>query len=134
MISDIFQVRANATREVVEIVRENLRRESTQQQGESKKMIDELEAEFNEDQVIASCTAVEPHSERQLKQLSENLSKRRDWLLDNQPIEIEAITMRPERRPKNKEETLKELLSEDYEYVDQYDNDDNEGRGHTAFP
>ena len=128
MISDIFQVRANATREVVEIVRENLRRESTQQQGESKKMIDELEAEFNEDQVI------EPHSERQLKQLSENLSKRRDWLLDNQPIEIEAITMRPERRPKNKEETPKELLSEDYEYVDQYDNDDNEGRGHTAFP
>ena len=58
MISDIFQVRANATREVVEIVRENLRRTSTQQQAESKKMIDKLEAEFNEDQVIVSRTAI----------------------------------------------------------------------------
>ena len=124
MIADIFQVRANAAREVMEIVRENLRRESSLQQAESQKILDDLEAEFDNEQIAASRAAVELHSDRQLKQLSENLSKKREWLLENQPTEVEALTMRPERRTTKKNEIPKELLSEDEEYVDDYAEED----------
>ena len=126
MRADIFQVRANAAREVMKIVRESLRRDSTLQQAESKNILEGLEEEFSEQQIAASRAAVELHSDRHLKQLSENLSSRREWLIDNQPTEIEAITMRPERRSSKKSETPKELLSEDDEYDDYYADDDDE--------
>ena len=126
MVSDIFQVRANASREVMEIVRENLRRESSLQQVESQQILDDLEAEFDAEQVSASRAAVELHSSRHLKQLSESLSKRREWLLENQPTEVEAITMRPERRSTKTNETPKELLSDEDDddadvYADEYE-------------
>ena len=118
MVYDIFQVRSNASREVMEIVREHLRADSTDQYARSTKIINDLEKGFDEDQLTESRAAMDIHSTRNLNLLSESLSKRREWLVENQPTEVEAITMCPEKRKLTKPKTPEELLSDDDQYHD----------------
>ena len=118
MVAEIYQVRSNAAREIMDIVRDHTRADSNRQYQESCKIMEELEAEFDDEQIRASKSAMNIHSERNLNHLSESLTKRREWLIDNQPTEIEALTMRPERRRTDKIDTPKELVSEDDDYLD----------------
>ena len=112
-VYDIFQVRANASREIMEIVREHLRSDSIDQYQRSLRIIQELEDEFDADQIASSRAAIDLHAKRNLAHLSESLSKRREWLVENQPSEVEALTMRLEKRRFADNSIPHELQSED---------------------
>ena len=61
---------------------------------------------------------MELHSERNLSHLSESLTKRREWLIENQQTEVEALTMQPKSNRMNKTTVLKKLLLEGEDHYD----------------
>ena len=94
----IFDMRARAAQEIMDIVQTHLTETSTTLKEESVKEMQDLEAVFNKDQKISSCKSVEDHTDKHLKALTETLSRRRELLILNQPTLNEAITMKSKRR------------------------------------
>ena len=113
-LNSIFQIRLNAAREIMEVAREHLRRETASYQAEADRILDAVNEDLQPTQAKTSRRLVEQHATRHMTAFTEDLSERREWLINHQPTMIETISMRPEgTRPTPAGKIPAELLSED---------------------
>ena len=113
-LNSIFQIRSNAAREIMEVAREHLRRETTSYQAEADRILDAVNEDLQPTQAKTSRRLVEQHATRHMTAFTEDLSERREWLINHQPTMIETISMRPEgTRLTPAGKIPAELLSED---------------------
>ena len=113
-LNSIIQIRSNAAREIMEVAREHLRRETASYQAEADRILDAVNEDLQPTQAKISRRLVDQHATRHMTAFTEDLSERREWLINHQPTMIETISMRPEgTRPTPAGKIPTELLSED---------------------
>ena len=80
-INQIFQIRSNAAREVMNIARNHLHREHVKEKHKSTKILEDLEGELDADLAATSRQLVSMHTERHMSSFTDELSTRREWLI-----------------------------------------------------
>ena len=113
-INSIFQIRSNAAREVLDVARERLRRENLKLKAEADNILGDIENKLQPDQAKTSRRLVAQHSDSHMTIFTEDLSERREWLINHQPTMTETMSMRPDSTRQTPGGKLPaELLSED---------------------
>ena len=113
-LNSIFQIRSNAAREIMEVAREHLRRETASYQAEADRILDAVDDDLQPTQAKTSRRLVEQHATRHMTAFTEDLSERREWLINLQPSMTETISMRPDgSRQMQAGRIPAELLSKD---------------------
>ena len=113
-VNSIFQIRSNAAREIMEVAREHLRRDNLRLTADAETILNSVTDDLQPAQARASKRLVDQHATRHMLAFTEDLSERREWLINHQPTLTEAISMRPDINPKNTVGALPaELLSDD---------------------
>ena len=97
-VNQIFQIRSNAAREVMNIARNHLHLEHVKEKQKSTKILEDLERELDADLAATSRQLVSMHTERHLSSFTDELSTRREWLIGHQPSITETISMKPDGR------------------------------------
>ena len=113
-INSIFQNRSNAAREIMEVAREHLRRDNLRLTADAETILNSVTDDLEPAQARTSKRLVDQHATRHMLAFTEDLSERREWLINHQPTLTEGISMRPDINPKNTAGALPaELLSDD---------------------
>ena len=113
-VNQIFQIRSNAAREVMNIARNHLHLEHVKEKQKSTKILEDLERELDADLAATSRQLVSMHTERHLSSFTDELSTRREWLIGHQPSITETISMKPDGRRRDALGNLPpELMSDD---------------------
>ena len=95
-INDIFQIRANASHEVMQVARSHLHRNHLDKNDKATRILGDLEDDLDADLADTSQQLVSMHTERHLSAFTEELSTRRELLISDQPTTTEAISMKPD--------------------------------------
>ena len=113
-INQIFQIRSNTAREVMNIARNHLHREHVKEKQKSTKILEDLEGELEADLAARSRQLVSMHTKRHLSSFTDELSTRREWLVELQPSITDTISMKPDGRCRDARGNLPpELMSDD---------------------
>ena len=114
IINSIFRIRSNAAREIMEVAWEHLRRDNLRLTADAETILNSVTDDLEPAQARTSKRLVDQHATRHMLAFTEDLSERREWLINHQPTLTEAISMRPDINPKNTAGTRPaELLSDD---------------------
>ena len=98
----------------MDVAREHLRRENLKLKAEADDILDDIENTLQPDQAKTSRRLVAQHADRHMTLFTEDLSERREWLINHQPTMTETISMRPDSTRQIPGGKLPaELLSED---------------------
>ena len=79
----------------MEVAREQLPRETVTYKSEADRILDFVGNDLQSAQAKTSCRLVELHATQHMTVFTEDLSKRREWLINHQPTITETISMRP---------------------------------------
>ena len=113
-VNSIFQNRSNAAQEIMEVAREHLRRDNLRLTADAETILNSVTDDLEPAQAKTSKRLVDQHATRHMLAFTEDLSERREWLINHQPTLTEAISMRLDINPKNTAGALPaELLSDD---------------------
>ena len=95
-INTIFQIRSNATEEIIYIAREHLRRNHLKPKADSELFQEDLDRELQPTQVKMSLKLVDPYAARHMAIFTKEVSECCEWLISHQPTITETISMRPD--------------------------------------
>ena len=111
-VNSIFHIRSNTAREIMEVAREHLRRDNLRLTADAEMILNSVTDDLEPAQARTSKRLVDQHATRHMLAFTEDLSERREWLINHQPTLTEAISMQPDINPKNTAGALPaELLS-----------------------
>ena len=98
----------------MEVAREHLRWDNLRLTADAETFLDSVCENLEPAQARTSKRLVDQHAMRHMLTFTEDLSERREWLINHQPTLTEVISMRPDINQKNTAGVLPaELLSED---------------------
>ena len=98
----------------MDVAREHMRRENLKLKAEADYILGDIENKLQPDQAKTSRRLVAQYSDRHMTIFTEDLSERREWLINHQPTMTETMSMRPNSTRQTPGGKLPaELLSED---------------------